>query len=425
MKLFASALSGTNSGTHARWFRLSVAPIFVLFILGLGLLSTGCSDDSEDVTFPTPPSPDEMNWLFDVYGVAADDVYACGNKGAMFHYDGVEWSFVEMGTGSPITTIWGPGDGTLYAAGHDGNLWQLSGSSWSTLNSGTSEDLYGLGIHNSSIHACGANGTLRQLEGSSWNGYGSVMVTRTGNLPSDAPKDTLDMAQDIPALLTLNEYFIGGAFKDPDFDGEYIGVAGTDGMVMLADIETDLDGNSLYDWWVRLIGNDQFAIAEWAMCTTSNPVEISSNYLGTSEGWLYQLNEDLGTGNKSWVVVDPDITIDSNSGIRDMWQDENNNLYMVTDDGEMIFQTANYDFVEEIGQRKAFEVTHSGLTSIWGSDSDNLFMTGFTENSLIQASMDFSDTTLVFTQVPIEFPNKAASGIGLFEDHVGMPRMPR
>jgi len=116
------------------------------------------------------------------------------------------------------------------------------------------------------------------------------------------------------------------------------------------------------------------------------------------------------------------VTSDQGSGIRDMWLDENSNLYFVTDDGEMGFQTHDYNFGEEIGFRKMFPITHAGLTSIWGADTDHIFMSGFTENSLIQASMDFSDTSLVFTVVPLEFPNKGGQSIGMFEDHQGLPR---
>jgi len=413
MKFYAPAFTGTC----ARWFRLSVAPIFLISILGLALFGAGCSEDSnDDITFPDPPDVDQMNWLFDVYGTGADDVYACGNKGAMFHFDGSSWSFMDMGTGSPITKVWGPDDGTLYAAGHGGNVWTLSGTTWSSMSSGTSQNIYGLGIFNQSVHLCGANGAVRKLSGNTWNEVGQVMVIRSPSQPF-AVEDTLLLNEDVASLLTVNEHFIGGAYKLPSYEGEYIGMYGIDGMVMSTDVAPE------FDWQLRPLGADQFALSEWMMCTT-NSATLNDNYLGTSEGWIFQLV--LGdNGDYVWDKMHPDVTVDARSGIRDMWLDEDSNLYFVTDDGEMIFQTQDYDFGEGIGSRTFFDISHSGLTSIWGADTDNIFMTGFTEDMIFKVSMDFThpDSTLIVTnEIPLDFPNKGGQSIGMFEDQFGMPR---
>ncbi len=411
MKFFASAFSGTR----ARWFRLTVAPIFLISLLGLSLFGAGCSDDAGDVTYPDPPPPVERNWLFDVYGTSASDVYACGNRGAMFHYDGTEWSFVEMGSGSPITKIWGPEGGPLYSVGHGGNLWQLVGTSWSPLSSGTTKNLYSIGTFNSEIHLCGVDGTLRRLNGSSWTDVGQIMVQRSPAIPH-AVEDTLILSEDVFSLVTMNQYFVGGAYKLDTYDDQVGGLIGTDGMVMTTDSEPDL-----YDWLLRPIGDDQFADSEWVMCTTNSVATLADNYLGTSEGWLFQLTlSDEGTN--VWSKMAPDLTETSKTGIRDIWLDEDRNLYMVTDEGKLIFQTQDYNFTEGLGMRKFFQVSHNSLTGIWGADTDNLFMTGFTEDIIYEASMDFSDTSLVFTAVPLEFPNKGGQSIGMFEDQFGMPR---
>ncbi len=411
MKLFASAFSGAR----ARWFRLSVTPIFLISILALALVGAGCSDDSEDITYPDAPPAEQMNWLFDVYGTGVDDVYACGNKGAMFHFDGSEWSYVDMGSGVPITSIWGPDGGPLYAVGHEGKLWDNSSGDWTAQSSGTSNDLYGLGIFNNDVYLCGVDGTLRRLSGGAWSDVGQIMVIRSPAIPH-APEDTLMMNEDIASLLTVNQYFIGGAYKLPSYEGEYIGLNGTDGMVLSLDAEPES-----FDWELRPLGDDQFALSEWVMCTTNSIANLGDNYLGTSEGWVFKLV--LGDeGNNVWSKMSPDITETAKSGIRDMWLDENSNLYMVTDEGDMVFQTQDYNFSDDLGMRRIFHVTHSGLTSIWGADTDHMYMTGFTEDTIIEASMDFSDTTLIFTERTLEFPNKGGQSIGMFEDQFGMPR---
>jgi hypothetical protein len=407
MKFFASAFSETR----ARWFRFSLTPIILGTLLGLVIIGSGCSDDKGDtIVFPQPPAPDQREWIFDVFGTSATDVYACGNKGAMFHFDGTTWSSVDMGTSVPITTIWGPVDGPLYAAGHEGKLWQMSGGSWNSLNSGTTQDLFGLGLFDGNIHACGANGALRRLSGNTWASVPQVVVVRDPE-GIHSPIDTLSVNNDVASLLTVNNYVIGGAYKLPSYEGEEFGMKGTDGMVLGIDVEPEL-----YDWILRPLRGDQLIESEWIICSTSSVAIPEDNYLGTSEGWVFRLNEE-----EEWTKMQPDATVDSQVGIRDMWLDADSNLYFVTDNGELVFQTREYKF-PTVGMRKTFPVTINGLTSIWGPDTDHLFMSGFTENLIIHASMDFSDTTLVFEEITVEFPNKGGQSIGMFEDHMGLPR---
>lgn len=415
MKFFASEFSGS----HARWFRLSVAPILLISLVGLAIIGAGCSDDSNEISYPTAPAADEMNWLFDVYGTDANNIYACGNKGAMFHFDGdTTWSYVEMGVSTPITKVWGQEDGPLYAVGHAGKVWQLIGGSWSSQTSGTSQDLFGLGVFDGALHISGAEGALRRLDGNSWTGVGQTMVTRNpGGV--HAVEDTFMLNEDVASLVTMNEYFIGGAFKILNFEGEETGLNGISGMVMTLDSQPEL-----YDWELRPLGDDQFALSEWVVSTTNSPAVLKDNYLGTSEGWLFQLT--LGQEDKKvWSKMAPDLTYDSMSGIRDMWLDEESNLYLVTDDGDLVLQTHDYNFTEDTGRRTSFPISHNGLTSIWGVDTDHIYMTGFTENMIFEASMDFSDTNATginITEIPLEFPNKGGQSIGMFEDQFGMPR---
>ncbi len=412
MKFFAPAFSGT----HARWFRFSIAPTLLLCILGFSLLFGGCSDDGQEIIYPTPPLPNAMNWLFDVFGTASNDVYACGNKGAMFHYDGTEWSFIEMGTTSPITTVWGLENGPLYAAGHEGNIWQLMAGSWSGMDSGINNDLYGLGVFDQSVYVCGADGALQRLSGNTWNDVGQIMVTRSSG-EGHAVEDTFMLNEDVISLLMVNQHFLGGAYKLPDFEGEYIGLHGTAGMVM----STEPDSTT-YDWELRPLGEDEFALSEWIMCgTNTHEAILNNNYLGTSEGWIFQLVRS-DEGENVWSKMSPDATENAGSGIRDMWLDGNSNLYFVTDEGEMLFQSRDYNFSTAVGVRKAFRISQAGLSGIWGSDVDHIFMTGFTEDVIFEASMDTTNMTLNISEVPLTFPDTGGKSIGLFEDQFGMPR---
>ena len=386
-----------------------------LTVLGTAmLLGSGCSDDESTVSFPQPPPPQAMNWLFDIYGTGPNDIFACGNKGALFHFDGEDWEHIDLGTSAAFVSIW-ENDGTMYAVGHGGTIWRHTTGSpadqWSSMDSGTSKDLYNIGSFDDEIYVCGAEGTLRRLNGSSWATTPTQIVTRdpaTGDTTAFFVRDT-----DLSSLLTVNHFFIGGAYKLPDYEGEEVGILGTDGMVLTNDLE--------YDWLLRPLRGDQLADAEWVLSTTSNPLVFEHNFLGTSEGWIFQLAEDEG-GDMVWVKHYPRVTIDPGSGIRDMWLDENASVYMVTDDGQLVIQSQDYDFNEGTGYRKVLYDQVNALVGIWGTASDNFYMVGFVENKLFQGAVDFSDTTLTgITEIAVDFPNKGM-GIDPFKDELGRPR---
>lgn len=380
-------------------------------LLGTALLTgTGCSDDKGSVNYPQPPEPQPQNWLFDVLGTDAGNIYACGNRGAMFHYNGTAWSAMDLGTTLPITRLYEK-DGVMYAVGHGGQIWRNTAGQWTAMTSGTTKNLYGIGTFDDEVYACGEEGTLRRLSGTSWSTTPTQIVTR--DPATGATTDTLARDTDLASLLTVNQYFIGGAYKKPNYEGPDSGILGTDGMVLTSDPQ--------FDWLLRPLRGDQLARAEWVMCTTSNPLVLAENFLGTMEGWLFQLEED-DTGSLVWVKHYPDLTNDPGAGIRDMWLDENSNVYIVTDDGQLVIQSLDYDFNEETGFRKPLYNQVNNLVSIWGTGSDNFYMTGYVDNTIFHAAVDYADTTLsLLEEIPVTFP---AKGLGLdpFTDEIGRPR---
>lgn len=398
------------TGARAPLARMLLTVFCVTLVASFALLVSGCGDEENTVTYPTPPDPQVQNWLFDVYGTGPNDVYAAGNKGAMFHFDGSSWTSMDMGTSSAIVTLW-ESDGTMYAVGHGGKIWRNTGSQWNSMNSGTGRDLYGIGEFDEEIYACGAEGTLRRLSGGSWSTTPTEIVIR--DPASGATTDTLARDADLSSLLTVNHYFIGGAYKKPDYEGEDVGILGTDGMVLAEDPE--------YDWLLRPIRGDQLAPAEWVLCTTSSALVLEHNFLGTSEGWLFQLAEDDG-GDLVWVKHYPRLTSNPGNGIRDLWLDEDANVYMVTDDGQLVVQSLDYDFDENAGFRKVLYNQINSLVGLWGTGSDNIYMVGLVANKMFHGAVDWADTTMAApTAINFDFPDKAM-GMDPFEDELGRPR---
>lgn len=402
MKLVAFAFSRGRSGY------LSV--IFVLTLAFSALMIGACGSDDPSVTFPTPAPVEQNDWLYSVAGFAADDVYACGAKGAMFHYDGTSWTLVSMGTANAIVQMWNDGSGSIYACGHGGKLWINSGGGWSSLDSGTTQNLYGVGSFAGSIYACGERGTLRRRASGSWSGVGGTIIKRDPT--SGAPEDTLAVGEDIASLVTVNEYGFGGAYDIPDYDEDTTGVLGTAGMMLAQDDEGE------YDWLLRPIKGGQQDDPEWVLCSVSSSDVVGDNYLGTSWGWLFRLEEAEGD-RLVWSIVWPQVVDEPATGLRSIWRDANSNLYMATDDGQIVYQTFDFEY-GLTGERTVLFDGLSPLMGIWGADPQNLYVVGYMEGTLLMCSHDQITGDFTFEIAPVDFPDK---GMGLAPgvDQIGLP----
>jgi len=424
-----TAPTGTTSTGKAYpgWAVLAMLMVGLSAIL---LLAGGCGDDPANPNFQNPPPQVSPNWLFDVYGTAGDDVYVCGNNGAMYHYDGTDWTRQDMGVPTAIVSFGANDAGTeLYVVGHAGRIWRRSGTTWSGMTSGTTQNLYDVGAFGSVMHAVGWAGAIRRLNGSTWNGAGGTMMMLD---EAGDPVDTLLVAEDIASLVAVNSYFLGGAYKDPNFEPvnnvPVTGIVGTKGMVLAANTNSALDAN----WILRpLVGEDPTrAPNEWVLSTHSDarPDSIGRNYLGTTEGWLFRLttNDD---GEAVWDKFYPSFTEDPGAGISAIWLDAVGNVYVVTDEGDLWFQTRDYRLTEGTGERVRLYDGRYRLTGVWGSDPTDLFLVGFEADTVLRGSHNQATGEFTFTRETLPSGAKSASAVsddfdngrGLPDDFLGRP----
>lgn len=409
MNSFGSAPTGAGAAGH----RLARAAILALCLLAVAALFGACSDDDGEPPFTQPPTPDTQSWLFDVVGTAANNVYACGNKGAMFHWNGAAWAPVDLQVGDPIVRLWKEdGGSTLYAVGHKGRIWRNTGGSWSGMTSGTNQNLYGIGALNGAVHAVGQDGTICRLSGSAWSVTGGRMFQLNEN---GVPVDTLLVAEDLASLVTVNHYFLGGAYLDPAYTGQRIGVYGTRGMVLAPNADPLLQA----EWILRPLSGEQTVAHEWVLATTSDPAVLSRNYLGTSEGWLFRLTRD-DDGRNVWSKFFPSVTDNPGAGINDIWVDAADNVYLVTDEGQLVYQTANYDFAAATGRRVVLYDGFDRLTGVWGSGPSDIWVVGYTEEEILHVAHDQLTDDVEVTTMEVPFPDKA-HGAASTVDHLGRP----
>ena len=155
------------------------------------------------------------------------------------------------------------------------------------------------------------------------------------------------------------------------------------------------------------------------LSSTSDPADLSRNFLCTSEGWLFQLSDDRG--DTVWTKFYPSVTENPGAGIQDIWIDALRNIYMVTDEGTIIYQTADYNFAEEEGYRKTLYDGPVSLTGIWGIDPNNFYVVGYMDNMLMRCSHLPGSDFFNFEFIPVEFPASKAMDSGPTVDKFGRP----
>src|SRR6266566_2591335 len=107
--------------------------------------------------------------LLCVWGSGGTDVFAVGAGGTILHYDGTRWTAQASGTTQDLYHVWGSGGTDVFAVGDYGTVLHYDGTSWTAQPSGTSQDLYHVwGSGGTDVFAVGAFGTVLHYDGTSW-----------------------------------------------------------------------------------------------------------------------------------------------------------------------------------------------------------------------------------------------------------------
>lgn len=130
------------------------------------------------VTISTPELGPVADWQFDneprpsiqaVWGSGDSDVFAVGNSGTIYHFDGQSWTEQSTSVDYDLLDIWGFSAGDVYAAGRGGTILHFEGGIWSEVESGTSEDLSGVwGSSPDDIFVVGERGGILHFDGTNW-----------------------------------------------------------------------------------------------------------------------------------------------------------------------------------------------------------------------------------------------------------------
>ena len=107
--------------------------------------------------------------------------------------------------------------------------------------------------------------------------------------------------------------------------------------------------------------------------------------------------KEMWQSRKIWRKFDTRITVDRNTGIRDLWLDANGDLYMVTDGGRIIYRAPDGTIRELYNGLNA-------LVGIWGASAGEFWVTGYMDEMILRCSYDPVADVFSATPVVLAFP---------------------
>lgn len=102
----------------------------------------------------------EQPGLLDIWGTAADDIWAVGHGGRIQRWNGERWQGVPSGTEVALRAVRGASADAVWAVGDGGTILFWDGETWAPVDSGTDQDLYGVWDAGSAVWAVGRGGTV-------------------------------------------------------------------------------------------------------------------------------------------------------------------------------------------------------------------------------------------------------------------------
>lgn len=349
----------------------------LLIVGAMALALSGCSDDETggSVTQIPFPEPDDITWVFSIWGSGADDVFMVGNPGFVLHYDGTDWTRTDL-TEETLTSVWGTAANDVYVCGHHGVLFHYDGANWSSQDSGTEENLYDIGEGPyGDLYTVGYAATLKKRSGGSW-----VSTQRQAyreypdpdDEPEDlAPADTLNFWDGIETLTVVSPYVIGGNAA----------------VALMENNTTEFS----HEWAWGEVEDQYFSL----FTASTNSAVVEDNFLATATGKVLRLTTTFDglqlvqLRNEQSI---PNYPATYPSPLTDLWLDADNDvLYMTTSYGQITIMNQDGSFPETLYADSGY------LSTIWGTSGTNIYAAGY---GGVVLHYDGSDWTSVDVPLP-------------------------
>jgi hypothetical protein len=108
--------------------------------------------------------------LSDVWGPAADNLFATGNSGIVLRFDGDKWRRTQSPVTDNLNAVWGADATHAFAVGQNGAILLFNGTSWIKQASPTTKTLNDVwGTSATDVYAVGQQREVIHFDGASWD----------------------------------------------------------------------------------------------------------------------------------------------------------------------------------------------------------------------------------------------------------------
>ena len=162
-----------------------------------GFLPSFLWDDGTDTTYDYAGTPfwslvdsGVLEYLYGVWGTAANNIWSVGGTGTIIRYNGTNWSSVTSPTLQNLYAIWGTAANNIWAVGVLGTIIRYNGTNWSSVVSPTLNDLLAIwGTAANNIWAMGAGGDIIHYDGATWSSVASPTTNALNGIWGTAAND--------------------------------------------------------------------------------------------------------------------------------------------------------------------------------------------------------------------------------------------
>jgi hypothetical protein len=175
-----------------------------------------------------------------VWASAANDVYAVGDHGRIFHHNGSSWSTVaNVPASTTLNHVWGSRNNNIFAVGDFGTVVRFDGISWVKQSTGTEAHLYGVfGSTGSNVYAVGQRGTILHYDGVQWRSQSSGTTEDLTSLWTTGPGNTLFASGGVVLKTTL------APAATLSVDKNTLNLAGLPGRELQASVTLNVSGQT-------------------------------------------------------------------------------------------------------------------------------------------------------------------------------------
>lgn len=191
--------------------------------LALGSGTMGAASNRFDGSAWTTANVGFYSAMYGAHGFSDSDVWTVGVLGALFHYDGQNWSPAALSVPAGnfgFNAVWGSGPSDIWIGGYNGALpypnygylRHYNGTTWTPTQISPMPRINAIhGTQPANVHAAGENGLIARFDGTSWTQLSNTTAASTRYLyavhTTTNPSGTLPTAWavgDTGALLAVN-----------------------------------------------------------------------------------------------------------------------------------------------------------------------------------------------------------------------------